>query len=154
MKGINKEIDFENRIRDILTNDIFSHNKKLGFLNFRKSTDILVYRNGDDADIFFIEIKYYDKSHGRLGFGHAGGKGFQPEVLRKNPDFFKSNMRWILGSIDKNKYYFLSNEEILRYVSGGVIGYKQNNIQTKIFDEIRGLTMNELITELKKWFNK
>ena len=120
----------------------------------QKSTDILICKNGELPDLFFIEIKYYNKSHGRLGFGHQKGAGFQPEVLSKRPDYFEKNMRWILGSKDSNKYYFLNNSQIAQYISGGEIDYKQNNIQTIIFSDIGGLKRSELSNELLKWFNE
>jgi hypothetical protein len=151
MNNIKTELDFENRIRDVINNDIVSQYPSLIVLDIQKTTDIVICRNGEDPQIFFIEVKYYHPSHGRLGFGHANGKGFQPEVLRKRPDFFKSNMRWIIGSMDSEEYFVADNNTILGYVSGGEIGYKHNNIQTKIFNEIQGLTKTGLCDELKNW---
>ena len=154
MKGIDKEIDFEKRIREIIDADIISQNRDLIVLDMQKTTDILICRNGDAPQVFYLEIKYYNKSHGRLGFGHEGGRGFQPEVLRKRPDFFQKQMRWVLGSEDSEKYFFVDNNTILQYVSGGEIDYKHNNIQTKIFNEVEGLTKAELCVELANWFKE
>lgn len=153
MKNIETEANFEKRIRDIIINDIISHTPNLMLLEIQKTTDIVICRNGADPQIFFLEIKYYHPSHGRLGFGHANGKGFQPEILRKKPAFFQTNMRWIIGSLENENYYFVDNGTILKYVSGGEIGYKQNNIQTKIFNEINGLSKSELCNELSTWLN-
>lgn len=154
MKGVNSEKEFENRIRDIINSDIISGNRNLVILDNQKTTDIMICRNGETPKIFFLEIKYYDSSHGRLGFGHAEGKGFQPEILRKKPDYFQENMRWILGSKDKESYYFVDNNTVLDFISGGSIDYKHNNIQTKIFNEIKGLKMNELRDKLIKWMTE
>ncbi len=154
MKGINSELGFEHRIRDIIINDIISDNRDIIILNNQKTTDIMICRNGENSQVFFLEIKYYDSSHRRLGFGHAEGKGFQPEVLRKKPDFFMKNMRWVIGSKDSEEYFFVDNETILNYVSGGVIDYKYNNIQTKIFDEVSGLKIQELREQLINWIKE
>jgi len=154
MRGINSEKEFEHRIRDIIRNDIISVNPELIVLDNQKTTDILLCKNGVNPNIFFIEIKYYDPSHGRLGFGHANGRGFQPEVLRKKPDFFMKNMKWVLGSKESEEYFFVDNETILKYVSGGHIDYKHNNIQTKIFNEISGLKVKEFREQLINWIKE
>ena len=150
MINIVTELQFENRIRDIIQSDIIPNNNLL-IMDIQKTTDIIICKNGDNPQIFFIEIKYYNTSHGRLGFGHASGKGFQPEVLRKNPDFFQNNMRWILGSIDSEEYFFVDNKTILKFVSGNSIDYKQNNIQTKIFKEIKGFSKKDLVDQINDW---
>lgn len=154
MKGITKEIEFEERIRHILNSDILSQHTNLMVLEIQKTIDIVICRNGEDPKLFYLEIKYFDPKHGRLGFGHANGKGFQPEVLRKKPDYFRDHMRWILGSVESEDYFMTDNDTILQYVSGGEIGYKHNNIQTKIFSELPGLKMGELKSELTEWLMK
>ena len=154
MKNIETELEFENRIKDILSNEVKSQLNNFILLDFKKATDIMLCRNGDNPQIYFIEIKYYNTGHGRLGFGHANGKGFQPEILRKNPSFFQKQMRWILGSIEKESYYILDNATISQYISGGQIDFKQNNFQTRLFNEIPGLNKAELIDELLKWLKQ
>jgi len=44
------------------------------------------------------DIGYHITKHGRLGTGHGKGGGIQPEILQLQPDYFKKQMRWILGS--------------------------------------------------------
>lgn len=153
MKNISTENQFELRIRDIIRNDILPKDNSLIMMDNRKGTDIMVCRAGVRPDLFFIEVKYYNKAHGRLGFGHEKGAGFQPEILQKRPVFFESNLRWILGSLESELYYFLTNDQIMQYVSGGGIDYKQNNIQTILFTQIKGLKKSELSAELGNWFS-
>jgi len=155
MKNIITENDFEDRIRSIINTDIIPTNSNLIMLTNQKGNDILVCRNGDNPALFFIEVKYYNSSHGRLGIGHANGLGFQPEILQKKIKYFEENTKWILGTIDNEYYYTASNEEIRsKYLSGGSIDFKQNNIQTKIFSEIKELKRTDLVSELMNWFNK
>jgi len=153
MKDILNENEFENRIRSIINTDIIPKNNSLFVLENKKGTDILICNNGIKPDLFFIEVKYYNKTHGRLGFGHEKGAGFQPEILQKNFVFFEENMRWILGNMESDFYYFLKNSEIKQYLSGGGIDFKQNNFQTRLFTEIKGLKRSELSAELINWLN-
>jgi len=151
MKEIISEEQFENRIRNILSGDVFPSNSNFMVFDNKKGSDILICKNGENPDLFFIEVKYYNKSHGRLGFGHQKGAGFQPELMRKRPSFFETNLRWILGSINDDFYYFLSSDEISKYISGNGIDFKQNNFQTKLFQDVKGLTKSELVAGLKIW---
>lgn len=90
MKDIINETTFENHIRkDILVN-ILLKNKNYKLFNFKKAVDLLIAKNGLNPELFFIEIKYHKKNHGRLGFGHGKGGGFQPEVLKENTDFLRT----------------------------------------------------------------
>lgn len=101
--------------------------------------------------MLLIEIKYHKIKHGRLGTGHGKGGGFQPEVLAKQPYYFKANMRWIIGTEEREGYILITNEELVDYISGGVIGEKYNNIQNKIFQMGTLLTEEELIRHLREW---
>jgi hypothetical protein len=113
--------------------------------------DILICKNGTKPDLFFIEVKYHRHSHGRLGFGHAKGGGFQPELLINNPSYFRSNMRWILGVEDKDGYLLMTNDEITQSVNGGKVEQKYNGIRTKIFNESKFLSATELKKEISRW---
>ena len=137
MKGISTELEFETRIRDIIRSEVIPKHPELLMIENQKTTDILICKNGEQPGLYFLEIKYHKRNHGRLGFGHAKGKGFQPEVLRTRPHYFEQNMRWIIGADDLETYIFTDNKTIIDYVSGGEIDYKHNNIQTKIFKEIK-----------------
>ena len=104
--------------------------------------------------LYFIEVKFHVNKHGRLGFGRKGGDGFQPEILSRKPAYFENNLRWIIGSEDSAEIHFLSNEQLRKYISGGSIGKKFNNIQKKLFTEEVGLSEDEFVTAIKKWLNK
>jgi hypothetical protein len=45
----------------------------------------------------------------------------------------------------------LSSDEISKYISGNGIDFKQNNFQTKLFQDVKGLTKSELVAGLKTW---
>lgn len=151
MKEIENEIQFENYIRKEILEDIISDNPTLKLFNFKKAVDILIAKNGENPKLFFIEIKYHKLKHGRLGFGHGKGGGFQPEVLKTETDYFEKNMRWILGSEESDHYWILDNNMLRNYISGSEIGSKFNNIQKKIFKDIEPINKEQLIINLKNW---
>jgi len=151
MIGINSESEFENQIRNIINADIIQHNPDLIVLDNKKAVDIMICRNNFNPTIFFIEIKYHQNNHGRLGFGHGKGGGFQPEILTKRPQIFESNLRWIIGSQDSEDYYFFDNEELLLYMQGGQVAEKFNGIQKRIFRDAVAHSKIELSQKLKLW---
>ncbi len=150
MNNINNESDFENHIRQIII-PLLSFSESYKIFDFKKAVDILIARNGAKPKLFFIEIKYHKKSHGRLGFGHGGGKGFQPEVLKERIDYFEDNLRWILGHEDSEEYWFADNETIREYLNGDRVAEKYNGIKTNIFNKITPKSKKELILELNQW---
>ncbi len=105
---------------------------------------MLICRNGKKPVLYFIEIKYHRINHGRLGTGHGKGGGIQPEILQLQPDYFKKQMRWILGTENQEGFWLLDNQELLAYIAGNTIGEKYNNIQTKLFREKRPYTEDSL----------
>jgi len=145
------EKEFETHIRDIIKKYILPKDKTLVLFDNKKAVDILICRNGKKPALYFLEIKYHRRSHGRLSTGHGKGIGFQPEILSKLPAYFESNMRWILGVEDIEGYYLLKNSQLSGYVSGGKIGTKYNNIQPKLFRHESTLNRTELIQSLKDW---
>ncbi len=151
MKNIIDEKQFENHIRTEILDKILNSHNDYKLFDFKKAVDILIAKSGRNPELFFIEIKYHKKSHGRLGFGSSKGSGFQPEVLRDKVDYFESNLRWILGNIESEKYWFADNDTIRNYLSGGGIGRKYNNIQAKFFREVEPITKAELIKQLGQW---
>ena len=82
MLDINNESEFENHIRQDIISNLLSTKEIFKLFNFKKAVDILIAKNGISPKLFFIEIKYHKKNHGRLGFGQGKGAGFQPEVLK------------------------------------------------------------------------
>ena len=134
-------------------NQTIPHNNDLILLNNKKAVDILICRNGEQPALFFLEVKYHKKKHGRLGFGSRNGIGFQPEILTKQPEYFESNLRWIIANESHNDIGIIfTNSQIIRqYISGGEIGQKFNNIQNKIFKELTGYNEKELTENLRLW---
>ncbi len=147
------EAELEAYIRRLIAEHISSKNKEIYALNNKKAVDILICRGGSKPALFFLEVKYHQKSHGRLGFGSRGGGGFQPEIVSKKPAYFESNLRWVIASESHADVgiLFVPSETIRKYVSGGKIGQKFNNIQKRIFSEVSGLSEKEFITELQSW---
>lgn len=148
-----RESEFEAYLRGLIQNKICTKNSNLKLFKNKKAVDILICRNGKTPKLFFIEVKFHKKSHGRMGFGGTKGKGFQPEIVATKPDYFEDNLRWILGSEDdyKNNMQFVSSSVIRQYLSGGKVAEKHNNIQKKIFKEVQGFDEDGLVRELKKW---
>lgn len=144
------ESEFEKYIRQEVISTALPNNLYALF-NFKKAVDILVAYNGANAKVFFIEIKYHKLHHGRLGFGGSKGSGFQPEVLNLRPKYFESNLRWILGKEGSTEFWFLTNEQLGKYIAGGLIGEKHNNIQNRLFTEIPSITQEQLIAAVTKW---
>jgi hypothetical protein len=148
------EREFEDHIRKLITNYILPLDTTLILLDNKKTVDIMLCRNGNQPAIYFLEIKYYKKSHERLSTGHDKGGGFQPELLSKQPDYFKTNMRWILGNEDREGFWLLTNEELSQNLSGKEgIGKKYNNIKLAIFRTFNAFSERELLALLKKWLN-
>lgn len=154
MIDITSETEFENKIRQLIQTQILPEIDNLILLQSKKAVDIILCKNGESPKLFFIEVKYHKKIHGRLGFGSMSGIGFQPEILTLMPSYFSKNMLWILGEESSESYWLLNNEEIRNYVSGGVISKKYNNIQNKIFREIEGIDQESAVKALKSFLSQ
>jgi len=139
MKDINSETEYEQLIRQLLTEDVLRGNNDLVLFTSKKAVDILICRNGAIPKAHFIEVKYHKNNHGRLGFGQGKGGGFQPEILLKRPHFFENNLRWILGSEDSEAFFFFDNASLIPFLQGGQVGNKFNGIQKRLFQEVPGL---------------
>lgn len=142
---------FEDHVRKLIKKHILPNDKELIMFHNKKAVDILLCRNGKKPALYFLEIKYHKRKHGRLSTGHSKGGGFQPEVLSRLPAYFEKNMRWILGVEDRRGYWILKNSELIKYLSGGTIGEKHNNIQARIFKEQFPITEIFFIEFLKNW---
>lgn len=147
------EAEFEAYIRKLIADKITAENSSIYALENKKAVDILICRDEPEPDLFFIEVKYYKNSHGRLGFGGSSGGGFQPEIVSRKPKYFESNLRWAIASeaYPDNGIIFVPSEIIRKYVSGGEIGQKFNNIQAKIFREVSGFDEQGFVVALRKW---
>jgi hypothetical protein len=142
---------FEEYIRTLITKHILPKDKELIMFQNKKAVDVLLCRNGKKPALYFIEIKYHKRSHGRLSTGHGKGGGFQPEILSRLPVYFEKNMRWVLGVEDMEGYFLLQNSQLIKHIAGGAIGKKYNNIQMKLFKEELSLSEKQFITALKDW---
>ena len=150
MNRINNESDFENHLRiDILPTALPNKNYKL--FDSKKAVDILISKDGVNPKLFFIEVKYHKANHGRLGFGHAKGKGFQPEILKRKVDYFENNLRWVLGSEDSEQYWFVDNTILRNYLNNGSVGEKYNGIRKELFTNFPSLSKAKLIIEISNW---
>ena len=151
MKNFKSETEFEKYVRELIDLFITAVDNRIYCLKTKKAVDIVVCDDRDRAKVNFIEVKYYVKSHGRLGFGSNSGTGFQPEILLKQPKYFQSNLRFVISAEETEKIHFLSMDEISNFISGEKIEPKYNNIQTRLFKENTGLTEEEFKKELSKW---
>jgi len=146
----------EDHIRTLIADRITTQYRYIYTLKNKKVADIVICHDGENPALFFIEVKYFKVNHNRLGFGAGSGSGYQPEILTRRPAYLETNLRWIL-STDREptpSYLFIPTSTLLKYVAGGEIGEKQNNIQRKIFEEVRSLNDGELADEMCRWLTK
>ncbi|GLX86965.1 hypothetical protein tloyanaT_32180 [Thalassotalea loyana] len=147
------ESEFESYLRDLIKAQVCSKHDELVLFENKKAVDILICRNGDRPALFFLEVKFHKNSHGRLGFGSSSGGGFQPEIVSKAPDYFESNLMWLIageGHSD-NGVIFVPSSIIRNYLSGGSVGEKFNNIQNRIFSEVTGYNEEDLVNKIESW---
>jgi hypothetical protein len=148
------EKDLETYMRKLIKERITAHNPRIYALENKKAVDILICRDGDSPAIFFLEVKYYNKNHGRLGFGGSSGRGFQPEILNKKPFYFEKQMRWVLGSNSLAGSVIIAESKTIRdYIVGKSIGTKFNNIRPDVFKKEKVLNEDQLAKALTEWLN-
>ena len=147
------ELAFEDHLREIIDSRITSKNRSVYALRCRTIGDIVVVRDSASPAMFFLEVKYYQSSNGRVGFGTGSGAGIQPEILQRRPAYLESNLRWVFGSdTHKGSGYWLATSDVMcQFVSGGSIGKKQNNIQEELFRMHPSINENQLVEQLKEW---
>ncbi|MEX2702324.1 MAG: hypothetical protein Q6368_004570 [Candidatus Baldrarchaeota archaeon] len=105
---------------------------------------------------WLIEVKYYRKSHGRIGIGTSNGEGFQTEILMKKPAYIEKHMMWVLAN-ENDKCLFLSNDDIRKNCAGGKIELgKQNNLSNNVFNknESKLIDIRNIPTKIKDWIMK
>ena len=147
------ESAFEDHLRAVIDSRITSENPCIYALRYKTVGDIVIMRDGASPAIFFLEVKYYQSSKGRIGFGTSSGTGIQPEILLKRPAYLESHLRWVMGS-DTHKgagYWLVTSDVICQFVSGGTIGKKQNNIQEGLFRGHPSVNESQLVEQLKRW---
>ena len=131
------ESEFEAHIRALINERITKATPFIYTLKNKKAVDILICKDSSPPELFFIEVKYHQKNHGRLGFGSRNGGGFQPEIMSTKPAYFESNLRWVLASNEHepDKVLFLTSEIVRGYLAGSEVAEKFNNFQKRIFRE-------------------
>jgi hypothetical protein len=147
------EGELEGWVRGLIDAQVTASDPTIYALKNKKAVDIVVCRDGLVPALFFIEVKYHQVAHGRLGFGTGKGAGFQPEIVSRKPKYFEEHMRWVIGTEHwhDNKVLFLPSSVVRKYVSGGSVRDVFNNIQAKIFKEIEPLSETAFVSELKRW---
>jgi hypothetical protein len=48
-------------------------------------------------------------------------------------------------------FLFVPTNVVNEYLAGGSIGTRHNNIQTRIFDEVKDISEDELVDRLSHW---
>jgi hypothetical protein len=147
------ERELEARIRSLILEHITTRNPTVYTLKNKKAVDILICQDGPKPELFFIEVKYHQTKHGRLGFGGSKGGGFQPEIVSRKPAYFEKNLRWVLAceEHEANEVLFLTSEIVREYLAGGVVAEKFNNFQKKIFKEQAWLNEQQFVEQLQLW---
>jgi hypothetical protein len=147
------EREFESYIRGIIKTKVTSFDPAVYALTNKKAVDILICRDTPRSQLSFIEVKFHQARHGRLGFGNRAGGGFQPEIVRDKPAFFENRLRWILASDahEPGKVLFVDSAVIRKYLSGGGVGAKFNNIRKDIFRECEWISEAQLVNKLRRW---
>ena len=117
--------------------------------------DIIICREEPNPAIFFLELKLFTLEKGRIGIGNSKGRGFQPEIIKKNPRYFKTKLAWILcdGSQEVPMYYFADTAQISMFLMGDKIDVKQNNIKLSIFDKLQNLSEKELLARIQMFID-
>ncbi len=147
------ESEFEAYLRALIEEHITKVSPSIYALKNKKAVDILICKDTPKPELFFIEVKYHQTKHGRLGFGSSKGGGFQPEIVSTMPAYFESNLRWILASEEHEpgKVLFLTSAVVRKYLAGGKVAEKFNNFQEKIFQQECWLDEPKFVEQLRQW---
>lgn len=148
-----KESELESHLRHLIKTQITAQHPHIYALENKKAVDIVICRDGENPTAFFLEVKLFQKSHGRLGIGTGGGSGYQPEIIARAPAYFETHLRWVIvdGREANISFLFVTTNAVRKYLAGTGIGEKYNNIQPKIFKEIPALDEASLVDELQEW---
>ncbi|PKB73713.1 MAG: hypothetical protein BZY75_00480 [SAR202 cluster bacterium Io17-Chloro-G7] len=149
------EKEVERYVRQLIKDSITVDYPHVYALDYRTIGDIVVCRDDNDPELFFMEIKLFKESNGRIGVGGKGGSGIQPEVIGKAPKCLEQHLLWVLADGMKAEPTFVlaTTRELRNYIVGGEIGRKQNNIQLRIFDEMPQLNAGALLQRLCTWLS-
>jgi hypothetical protein len=67
------ETELENFIRAIISEEISTSMPEIVVLQNKDVVDILICKNYEIPQLFFIEAKFHKVSNGRIGFGNGQG---------------------------------------------------------------------------------
>lgn len=146
------EIAFEQAIRKSLGKELSKHTK-FEILTNKKVADILIcYNSNHKSKLFFLEVKYHKTKHGRLPIGQQEGKGFQPELLQKQPKYFENHLKWVFGSQTSQNFILLDTPTLFNnYIQGNSIGIKHNGAKKALFGHNPSYSYDLLINEIVNW---
>jgi hypothetical protein len=148
------EINHENKVRKILKEKIIPIYPDIQVLESKVVADIIICRNGNNPNLFFLEIKHWSYSKNRIGFGSKNKVTFQPEILLLRPKFFEKNMRWVFFKENDTSFYVLSNEDCNKYIMGKNIDIKkQNNFKEGLYRDIPPFDEQSFIQWLIEWLS-
>ena len=144
---------FEDHLRNIIDSRITSEIPNVYALENKTIGDIVILRDGTSPAMFFLEVKYFQRSKERLGLGTGSGGGIQPEILKRRPAYLEAHLRWALASDfhSGNGYWLATSDVLCQFIAGGAIGRKQNNIQERLFRQHPSIDQAHLVQELKRW---
>lgn len=155
MCNFQNEEEFRTYLLERIREAIRSENLNFEILESRNVLDIIICRNSEYFPVLIlIEVKLYKKSSDRIGIGDGNGCGFQPEILRKNLNYFNKYSRWVLRD-ENGRCIFTNNETIKRHLCSENINLgQQNNISPRIFDEIETIDTENLINQIVTWMKE
>ncbi|AII60226.1 hypothetical protein X793_05615 [Dehalococcoides mccartyi CG4] len=150
----NKEIELENHWRNLLCTTL-GVDERFKILEGKNVADLIICRDGSQPISFFLELKLYKTKSNRIGIGNKDSNSFQPEIIRKHPEYFEKYLRWIICKDDdkEDKQYVIVTTSSIKnnYLCGGKLGAKgnkQNNIRIDIFQKEPLLSETELLEKL------
>jgi hypothetical protein len=150
-----KESDFEDHIRKIISKKIIAGKKHFTMFKNKDVVDIIICRNIFVPKIFFIEVKHYSETKGRIGFGKGDGGGLQPEilksVLKNGAKYFDNNLIWVFKREHDENYYVLKCKDCLKYIAADTIGEKQNNFKKSLFDNEQPMSEEIFLEYIENW---
>lgn len=151
MRALQSEKDLEIRLRKKLKENFWKSDFVL--LENKDIVDLIIL-NDKKQKLFFIELKFFIKSHSRLGVGSRNGTGFQIEILKSKFKYFESNLRWVLATENDGYFRFCTNEQIRNNICNG-LDIKFNSISKTIFENSKIEKLNEetLLRAINNWLN-
>jgi hypothetical protein len=110
--------------------------EKWSILHGKNVSDVVLCKNDKIQPlILFVEVKYHKSTHGRIGFGNGSGKGYQPEILLKEPLYLEKYMRWVIADDNSERCLLFTNNDVRNNCAGRIEEGKQNNFTNRLFDQ-------------------